>query len=114
MTFLDWLFRTSWQVAALVLLILAAQQILGSRLSPRWRYALWWVVVLRLVLPPISIAGLDLTPKLMGGDEAEVRTVSLSPVPEPVEPVTRAPPQVVESTGMDSAGTSAKKRLGSL
>lgn len=37
--------------AVLVLLVLAAQWIFRKRLSPRWRYGLWLLVLVRLALP---------------------------------------------------------------
>lgn len=39
---LPWVWRASWQGAVLVGLILAVQILAGRRLSPQWRYALWW------------------------------------------------------------------------
>ena len=54
------LLKASWQAAVLILLVLAAQWAFGRRLSPRWRYGLWLLVVARLALPwtipsPISV-----------------------------------------------------------
>ena len=54
------LFKASWQGAVLILLVLAAQLILGRRLNPRWRYGLWLLVLIRLSLPwtipsPLSV-----------------------------------------------------------
>ncbi|MCC7376755.1 MAG: carboxypeptidase regulatory-like domain-containing protein [Verrucomicrobiales bacterium] len=48
---LAWLLRASWQAAVLAGLILLVQAILGKRLTPAWRYRLWLLVVVRLVLP---------------------------------------------------------------
>src|SRR6516164_9783792 len=45
------LIRMSAQAGLLILLVLAAQWLFGSRLQPRWRYALWVLVLLRLALP---------------------------------------------------------------
>jgi beta-lactamase regulating signal transducer with metallopeptidase domain len=45
------LVKASWQAAVLILLVLAVQWALGRRLEPRWRYGLWFLVVLRLALP---------------------------------------------------------------
>ena len=50
MSALDWLARVSWQAAVLAVLVLLAQRLLGARLTPRWRCALWWIVIARLVL----------------------------------------------------------------
>ena len=45
------LLRTSAQVSVLVLLVFACQWLWRKKLSPRWRFALWWVVLARLLLP---------------------------------------------------------------
>ena len=47
----EWLLRASWQAAVLAGLVLLAQRVLGVRLTPAWRYRLWLLVVVRLVLP---------------------------------------------------------------
>ena len=61
---LDVLWRGSWQAAVLAGLVLAAQLALRSRLSARWRYKLWAVVILRLLIPvtpasPLSVFNLS-------------------------------------------------------
>lgn len=48
-----WLVTTGWQASVLILLVLAAQKLAGDRLAPRWRHALWLIVVLRLALPDL-------------------------------------------------------------
>jgi len=45
------LVKASWQAGVLIVLVLAVQWALGRRLDPRWRHALWFLVVLRLALP---------------------------------------------------------------
>ncbi|MHC1768848.1 MAG: hypothetical protein AB9869_31965 [Verrucomicrobiia bacterium] len=47
--FMAWLLRSSGEAGALILLVLLVQALLGGRLRPRWRYRLWWLVLLRLV-----------------------------------------------------------------
>jgi beta-lactamase regulating signal transducer with metallopeptidase domain len=59
----DWLVTTAWQASVLILLILAVQRLAGDRLAPRFRHALWLLVVLRLAMPdlpafPTSLFGL--------------------------------------------------------
>jgi beta-lactamase regulating signal transducer with metallopeptidase domain len=59
----EWLFRASWQAAVVIVLVLALQWAFGRRLSPRWRYAMWLLVVVRLALPwtfpsPVSVFNL--------------------------------------------------------
>ncbi len=42
--------RASWQAAILALVVVLLVRSLGERISPRWRYLLWSVVVIRLLL----------------------------------------------------------------
>ena len=49
--FLPHLADAALHASVLVLFILALQTIIGSRLSPQWRTALWFLVVLRLAIP---------------------------------------------------------------
>ena len=48
---LNWLLNHSLQAGALVLLVLAVQWIFRRHLTSRWRFALWWIVLARLLLP---------------------------------------------------------------
>jgi len=59
-TVFSWVLTTTWQASVLAVLILAAQGLLGARLNPRWRHALWLLVVLRLVLPTLPESALSL------------------------------------------------------
>ena len=45
------LLKMSGEASILILLVLAAQWLCGQRLKPRWRHALWLLVMLRLALP---------------------------------------------------------------
>jgi len=58
-----WLLRASWQASVLVLVILAVQWAFQKHLAARWRYALWLLLIARLLWPilppsPISIFNL--------------------------------------------------------
>ena len=53
--FLSALGRTSMQAGVLVLVVLLAQWFFRRRLTPRWRCALWLLVMVRLMLP-LSLA----------------------------------------------------------
>ena len=50
-SFFDFLLRTSAEAVVLIGLILLIQKIAGQRISPRARHALWWLLVVRLLLP---------------------------------------------------------------
>jgi beta-lactamase regulating signal transducer with metallopeptidase domain len=48
-----WLLTTGWQASVLIVLVLVAQRLCGRHLAPRFRHALWLLVVLRLALPAL-------------------------------------------------------------
>ncbi|MGA9779713.1 MAG: M56 family metallopeptidase [Verrucomicrobiia bacterium] len=48
---LNWLLNHSLQAGVLVLLVLGVQWLFRRRLTSRWRFALWWIVLARLLLP---------------------------------------------------------------
>jgi bla regulator protein BlaR1 len=50
---LDWGWRASWQASVLVGLVLLVQALLRSKLTPRWRATLWWLVLIRLLMPVV-------------------------------------------------------------
>src|SRR6476619_5708313 len=45
------LWRATWQATLLAVLVMILQRVLGKRLGGRGRFALWAVVVVRLLLP---------------------------------------------------------------
>ena len=106
--FLNAIGRSSLQAGVLVLVVLLAQWLFRKHLTPRWRSALWLLVVLRLLLP-ISLSStasiFNILPRFSGGEIAasSISTTSqlinshalsadLAPVTEPrVEIQTTAP-----------------------
>src|SRR5258706_456298 len=46
-----WAWKTSFSATVLIVLVLVAQIVLRKFLSARWQYALWFCVLLRLLLP---------------------------------------------------------------
>lgn len=57
---LGWLWRSTWQATVLVLLILVVQAAFGRRLQAYWRHALWWIVLVKLVVPVLPEGGFSL------------------------------------------------------
>jgi beta-lactamase regulating signal transducer with metallopeptidase domain len=53
---LSWLIHAAWQAGLLAAAVLALTWLLRSRLQPRWRFALWLVVLARLALPVLPAA----------------------------------------------------------
>lgn len=49
--FASWVGSVSLQACVLIVLILSVQKLLGDRLAPRWRHALWLLLLVRLALP---------------------------------------------------------------
>jgi len=47
----SWVQSASWQIAFLVVLV-GILTVFAKKLSPRWRYALWLLVILKVFLPP--------------------------------------------------------------
>lgn len=46
-----WMLNHSAQAGVLVLLVLLVQWVFRRRLASRWRFALWWIVIARLLVP---------------------------------------------------------------
>lgn len=97
-----WLLRSTAQASVVVVLILAAQALLGNRLSARWRSALWLLLVARLLLPwspesSLSVFNLHkaFSPKAVATAPAPVLATSeafASPVMAKAMPVLAADP----------------------
>ncbi|MGW5984028.1 M56 family metallopeptidase [Bacillus mycoides] len=49
--FFDWLIETSIMASILVGLILCIKVLFRNKLTPRWQYMLWLILIIRLVLP---------------------------------------------------------------
>jgi beta-lactamase regulating signal transducer with metallopeptidase domain/ankyrin repeat protein len=56
----SWLLEASWQASVLAALVLLLQVVLRDRLNPRWRHALWLLVIARLILPVLPESALSL------------------------------------------------------
>src|SRR6267142_1118899 len=78
------LVQAGWQASLLGLLVLGITWLLGGRVGPRWRFALWLIVFARLALPvlpsaPWSVYGLvarPLTERNVGAEPAELADVN--------------------------------------
>lgn len=95
---LDWLQRTAWQTAILVALVLLFQRLFRRWLTPRWRHALWWLVMARLVLPATPVSGVSVYNLLPtgwdgGGSGVEPAEIAANPFPS-ASTAERAPARV--------------------
>lgn len=78
-----WLFRASWQASVLIGLVLLAQWLFRNQLTPRWRYSLWLLVVIRLAMPFSAESGLSIFNYLKARQEPEMPGVSASDISVP-------------------------------
>ena len=95
------LLRLSGQASILILLVLAAQWLCGRRLQPRWRCALWLLVLLRLALPwtvpsPASLFNVLKSPAAAQSTEPET-----SPAPMMNAPISTVRGEAVAGSSAD-------------
>lgn len=109
-TILSWLWRASWQAAVLALLVLLLQLVLKKGLTARWRYNLWLIVLLRLLMPvlpesPLSIYNLlavsPVSPAT--GSRAADPIDGPSPLDVPLADVVFEPPTALTNAPPDMA-----------
>ncbi|MCA9427946.1 MAG: hypothetical protein KC994_22900, partial [Candidatus Omnitrophica bacterium] len=113
--FLSWLIRVSWQASILVGVVLLAQYLLKNHLSPRWRCALWLVVLARLVCPtfpesPFSLFNVTPEPerivsRVSAPFVSEPYSPPAQPKPDEVSTITQAPQVPAVATGEAEAST---------
>ena len=53
---LTWMIHAAWQAALLAAAVFVLTRLMGRRLDPRWRFALWLVVFARLAVPVLPAA----------------------------------------------------------
>ncbi len=76
-----WLFHASWQASVLIVLVLLAQWLFRNQLTPRWRYSLWLLVVIRLAMPFSAESGLSIFNYLKARREPEMPKIIAADTP---------------------------------
>src|SRR3954451_14986517 len=92
---LDWVLRTTVEASVIALLVLVAQHLLRGKVSARWRYNLWLLVVARLLLPavpgsqysPFNLVQVPRTRVLQATPAARVAPKVTPAAPLPATPV---------------------------
>lgn len=89
---LNWLLNHSLQAGLLVLVVLSVQWLFRHRLTNRWRFALWWIVLARMLLPfspqsAISLFNLFQPAVQIGSPVNPVRLPAAHYLPLPMGPV---------------------------
>lgn len=106
---LHWLLRTSLEASALMLVVLGLRSLLGPRLSPAWRVALWTIVGLKLLLPACIPAGFGLGQWLTSPGKDRVTTEhreEMPGVPLPGAATARSPSSPLDSASVNDLGGS--------
>src|SRR2546428_696796 len=115
-----WLLRNSFQASVVIGLVVLAQWVFQKKLSPRWRYALWSLVLIRLMLPlsPESTFSIFNYTKAVSAFAPETvatqRPAGILPADQPNVPVGRqqqisaASPPTSEGQDRASSGANAK------
>lgn len=110
--FSGWIWEASWQAGVIALVVLIVRRLTGSRLSPGWRYGLWLLVVVRLLMPvlPESRTSLyNFTPQFRTSapitPTAEVLSVPISGEKIDVKDKVLPSPVVVKKPTRPSLGT---------
>jgi beta-lactamase regulating signal transducer with metallopeptidase domain len=70
------IWRASWQAAALALLVVLLLRCFGERLSPRWRFLLWGVVLARLLFVATPVSPWSVFNLVRWNPEANARPIS--------------------------------------
>jgi beta-lactamase regulating signal transducer with metallopeptidase domain/Tol biopolymer transport system component/5-hydroxyisourate hydrolase-like protein (transthyretin family) len=108
---LEGLLRASWQAAILVALVLLLLRLFRRWLAPRWRHALWLLVLARLLLPVTPAAAWSMF-NWLPGHAGLLRAVDISPPPTtvPAIPSTAEPEQSKVAAWSVAADTDAPPR----
>ncbi|MCY2952959.1 MAG: hypothetical protein NTU53_13435 [Planctomycetota bacterium] len=101
---IDWLAKTSWQACVVIAAVLLAQAVFRRWLPARWRYTLWGLLVLRLLMPALpacSTSIFNLMPDVPRPERRPTPEVWVSvPDSTPASPLAVAQPS-------DSVGSAA-------
>jgi beta-lactamase regulating signal transducer with metallopeptidase domain len=93
-----WLLQTSWQAAVVAGLILLAQVLLRKRLSPAWRHGLWFLLLVRLLMPMTPSSGVSVFNLAKGSAPKVTATLaSLAPLAPADVPLANTAPRPRES-----------------
>lgn len=118
--FTAWLLRASLQGSVVIALVLLVQWLFRRTLSPRWRYALWLLVLARLLLPASLQSGFSIfnfttvpTAEVFRADGTSSKTpaptVEAKKAPVPTVPATSAPAPIASPVaGVADPGNPAK------
>ena len=108
--FLNWLINRSLQAGVLVLMVLLVQAVFRRQLTSRWRFALWWIPLLRLLLPvgpesAVSLFNFVKPSVSIAGPRHDVASLPATPPERAVQPPANDFPATVMDTDGGTAAT---------
>jgi len=108
--FFEWLLRSTVQAGIVVCLILLIQGSLRNRLTARWHYALWLILVVRMVLPwaPQSRFSIYNLAAWEAGSKVPANVTS-EPDAEPAKPPGESPATRLATVGQELTGTTERQ-----
>lgn len=120
----EWVLTASIMGSVLVLIIFATKKLLRNKLSPKWTYLLWMLLILRLLLPwtpesTVSVFNLISVDRLPAFEaeqqEAKQASSSASPVltmptAPSNEPSLQAAPQPTEASRLPAANYTSSQQ----
>ncbi|WP_462411415.1 M56 family metallopeptidase [Neobacillus sp. Marseille-QA0830] len=83
----DWVINTSIMASILVALILVVKTLLSNKLTPKWHYLLWMILIVRLMLPWSPDSSYSIYSLLSRGYEKAISVQSQSEVSPKIEPM---------------------------
>src|SRR5439155_7984834 len=90
------IWRASWQAAALALLVVLLLRCFGERLSPRWRFLMWGLVLTRLLFVATPVSPWSMFNLVPGNPQASARPIAQRPADAQFTP---APHRADSTTG---------------
>jgi prepilin-type processing-associated H-X9-DG protein len=114
---LDWQWAMLWQTAMLIGIVAIIDRLIHKRAWPQLRYALWLLVLIKLVLPPSLTSPVSVTSRVSplawkaveGGMQARPASADSEAAGSPTGPAaTQTPPAVMPATARFTQGTAGK------
>ena len=73
----DWMFSMFWQISLLILLIGGIDQLIKNWVWPQVRYALWILILLKLVIPPSWTFSGSVVPNLRIVADTQINAINI-------------------------------------
>jgi beta-lactamase regulating signal transducer with metallopeptidase domain len=103
----DWQWAMLWQVAILIGVVAIIDRLIRKRAWPQLRYALWLLVLVKLVLPPTLTSPLSLTSQIPAWAQEAVAAATSTPFPPADTQATKSSPGAAGVSSVTGGATVA-------